>query len=219
LYPIEGKPIFAEPATNVVDDAKSLVERYQTFAKATYLQPMRTMLDAVTELKPTKIVKGGVQLEMSIEDNLTRVEWIETVDGLEIRQNTVSLHFLNGTFSSFANSWGLYKVGTTEIRVPREEAIRMAREQALDYSYRHFADEDVGDYSVLEEPAFIELNLANRGNYTVYPSWNIYLVTDKPYARVITCFHVGIWADTGLTMGFVALGGPPSETMASSPEP
>ena len=47
---LKGSPLYTQPPTNVLDAAKSILDRYQNYVGDAYLQVMRNMLDTVTEI-------------------------------------------------------------------------------------------------------------------------------------------------------------------------
>jgi hypothetical protein len=128
--------------------------------------------------------------------------------------------FDNGTFDSFANDWNLYKVGSTDVKVSMDEAIRIARGRAQNYAYT-IGNTTVSNFTILEERIKGELTMQNRGNYTVYPHWRIRLPLAKVYPGLISEIRVLLWADTGEVTYIKAignLGSPPPADSANQTE-
>lgn len=196
IYRLQGLPILKVSSDDDLDSAKSLMSKYQSFSKASYLQPIHDSLSPITELKNMTAENGSVKLEVYKEGNLSRFWWTDTVDGIEIPQKTVGLVFYNGVFEMFGDYWNVYTVGNTDVEFDREEAIQVAKERAQNYSYT-IGDTVVNNFTILEDYISAELTMQDRGNYVVYPWWEIRLPLDKAYPGLITEIRVLMWADTG----------------------
>jgi len=206
----KGSPIFAEPQpTNLLDAAKGFLERYQAYSGASYTQEMRNMLDKVDETKEVTVTSGNIKLTTSNQEiqndptaeaiECTSFEWTYTVNGVDTPQNVVRVTFEEGVFKSFGNNWNLYKIGSSEVNVSREEAINLARNAAEDYTLQiYLGDNTLTDveFNLADEPARAELFMYPRETLTVYPFWRIELYFDKYYYSAYG-IQVGIWADTG----------------------
>jgi hypothetical protein len=225
LEVLKGSPIYAEPqATNVLDSTKGLLERYQTYSGASYIQTMRGMLDTVGVTKNMTIAAGNVELTTSSQEvqndptmeaiEVTSFEWMYTVNGVDTPQNMVRFTFDNGVFSSFRDDWNLFKIGSTSA-ISQEEAINLARNAAEDYRLQIYLEDGLTDveFNLADEPARAELFTYPRETLTVYPFWRIELYFDKYYYSAYG-IRVGIWADTGeieSCKSLSGLGGPISE--------
>jgi hypothetical protein len=181
---------------------------------------MQSTLNLATGLKSWTTTEENVKLEISIEGNLSRVIWIHTVDGLDIRQNTIGFIFDNGTFDSFADDWNLFKVGSIDVRLSMDEAVRIAMERTQKYAYT-IGGITVSNFVILEEGIEAELTMQNRGNYTVYPHWSIRLPLTQVYPGLVSEIRVLLWADTGEVTYINAvgsLGSPPAADSTSQSE-
>lgn len=195
---VKGSRILAQPAANALEAVKNTLDRYQSFSKASYVQPMRYMLNSMDKLENMTITEGDMKLTVkrsSIEDYVY-VEWMKTVNGIENIYDRVILNILNGTCIGFADGGDLYKVGSGDVKVSREEAIRVAKEHAKNYSYM-IGETRVSGFTILDEPLFADLSMQPRDGYTLYPHWRIRLCLDKVYFGGVTEIRVSIWADTG----------------------
>lgn len=224
MYMLEGSTLFyAElPPANMLDAARGLIKRYQTFSGDAYLQPMCDMLDAVTELKPMTMTSGNVKLRIRNNGPRMYVEWVYTANGFDIERKRIVLAFLDGSFERFSNSWDFYSVGTTELKVSREEAIRIAMEAAQKYSWRvgPAGEVMVTNFTILDSPVSAELSWEVRENNTLYPWWNIFLYLDRVYPGNVYCIQVTLWGDTSQIDHIQAIGHlgiPPTEPTPTSP--
>jgi hypothetical protein len=200
LYPLEGSPLFAQPVSNALDETKSFLDRYQTFSDAQHLQPMRSMLDTVTELTSMTKAVGDVKLEVTEtveKDTITSIRWTNAPSGITNTYSVIALSYCNGVFESFTDWWNLYKVGNFDVKVGREEAVRIAKEHAQKYSWTVVGNITVSNVTLADNAVLAELRMQPREGNTLYPQWTILLGLDKIYPGGITQIEVFLWADTG----------------------
>ncbi|MBE0511417.1 hypothetical protein IBX38_00020 [Candidatus Bathyarchaeota archaeon] len=206
LYLLEGSPLFAQPSTNSLDDARGLLDRYQTYSGASYIHEVKGMLDTVTEPKPMTTTSGNVKLKISGE-TYTYIDWIYTVNGIDFDRNRIHFSFLNGAFNSFRDDWDLYKIGSTDVNVSEEEAIRTAREHAQNYTLKIWQNEWIEvEFNIVDEPVEVEFSTQPREPDTLYPLWDIQLYFDTLYYGW-NGIKVRMWADTGEVVSVTATGG------------
>lgn len=96
----------------------------------------------------------------------------------------------------------LYKIGSLEVKVSKDEAINIARKLAGNFSWKVGVEPNVTvvkEFKVLDKPVQASLSLQEREPLTLYPHWHITLYLDKTYPGFVTGIMVGIWADTGET--------------------
>jgi hypothetical protein len=215
LYVDKGSPLYVQPYTNVLDETKGLLDRYQTYTGASHLQDlqvMRDMLDTVTEIKPMTSTVGNVKLVISTGDYAS-FEWIYTSNGIDAPRKRIGFYFKQGYFWSFKGTWNIYSIGSTDINVSKEEAIRIAREHAENYTLKIWTGNwTVMNFTIVDEPLKAEFSMERREPLTLYPFWHIQLYFDKAYGTS-NGIEVGIWADTGEVLFCQATGiagGPPT---------
>jgi len=231
LEVLKGSPIYTESQpTNVLDMAKGLLERYQTYSGASYLQTMRNMLGTIDEIKNMTTTVDNARLTISIENIptapsaepiiYTNFDWVYTVNGIDAPQNVVSFTLDQGFFRSFRDDWNLYKIGSTDVNVSKEEAISMAMNAAKNYTLTIWMNEWIEvEFTIVDEPVTAELFMYPRETLTVYPFWRIELYFDKLYYSAYG-IQVGIWADTKQITYCESLsyaGGPPEEENPTTP--
>jgi hypothetical protein len=231
LEVLGGSPIYAEQQpTNVLDATKDFLKRYQTYTGASYLQAMRSMLETVDVTKSMTITSGNAKLITSNQEvqhdptveaiTATSVDWIYTVNGVDAPQNVISFNFENGIFKSFRDDWNLYKIGSTDVNVSKEEAIGMAMNAARNYTLKIWMNEWIEvEFKIVDEPVTAELFMYPRETLTVYPFWRIELYFDKLYYSAYG-IGVGIWADTKKIKYCESLsytGGPPEGENPTTP--
>ena len=228
----KGSPIFAESQpTKVVDATKGFLERYQSYSEASYIQTMCDMLDTVDLTKDATITSGNVKLTTSSQEiqndpNVEAIEgtsfkWTYTVNGVDAPQNVVRVTFEGAVFKSFRDDWNLYKIGSSNVNISKEEAINLARNAAEDYTLQIYLDDGLTDveFNLVDEPVTAELFMYPKETLTVYPFWRVELYFDKYYYSAYG-IQVGIWADTGEIVSCESLSGlvgPISEEESTEP--
>jgi hypothetical protein len=214
LYVDKGSPLYVQPSTNFLDAAKGLLERYQTYSGASHLQEMRNMLDTLTEMKTMTTTVGNIKLEVSTGGDSAYFSWMYTFDGIDATRKGTYIYFEHGSFKYFSDGWGIYSIGSTDINVSEEEAIRIAREHAENYTLKIWTGNwTVMNFTIVDEPLKAEFSMERREPLTLYPFWHIQLYFDKAYGTS-NGIEVGIWADTGEVLFCQATGiagGPPTE--------
>ena len=210
---LEGSPLFAPPPpTNVIDNAKVFLQRYQTYTGASYLQVMRDMLDTVDEIENMTTTVGNVTLEMSSQGDIIFFEWLFTLNGFTMREKKVEVVFRNGVFESFMDNYDLFTFGNIDVNVSGEEAIAIARQHVKNFSWKVSMGGDdwieVTEFNVVDEPMEVDVWMYPREeNSTVlYPHYHINLYLDAVYPGNVNRIAVGIWADTGEIIYCQALG-------------
>jgi hypothetical protein len=208
LYLLKGSPLYAQPQTNVLDVAKSILDRYQNYVGDAYLQVMRNMLDTVIEIKPMTKSVGNVKLIVSSGENFARFEWIYTSNGLDFTRKRRSIHFEHGSLIDFCDLWGLYKIGSDSVNVSEEEAINIARNATKDMPklYGRVGNETIVlQPKVANSPVEAKLMVGIKEPLTLYPLWHVQLYFDKLYGNYYGV-AVDIWADTGEIRGTYGTG-------------
>jgi hypothetical protein len=207
LEVLKGSPIFVQPSTNIVDEAKSLLEGYQAYSGASYPQEMCDMLDKVDVTKEMTVTSSNIKLTTSSQNVQhdpameaiihTYFEWMYTVNSVDAPQNVLRATFENGIFKFFRDDWSLFKIGSTSA-ISQEEAINLAMDAAEDYTLQiYLGDNTLTDveFNLVDEPVTAELFMYPRETLTVYPFWRIEVYFDKYYYSAYG-IQVGIWADT-----------------------
>ncbi len=196
LYNLEGLPITIQTSSSTLSEAKNILDRYQTFSKESYFQPLRDILSNVNDLKSMMTTKGNIKLKITVNESFETIQWIRMVNGIDNTYNRITLRFRNGTFESFWDSWNLYPTGEFNIKVMREEAINIAKGALQNYSYK-VGPIKVNNFTFVDSPLSADLSMQPRENNTLYPWWDIRLYLDKVYPGRVTSFQVTLWADTG----------------------
>lgn len=199
LHVIEGTPYYSQlQPTNTLDAAKDLLERYQTYSGASHLETMRNMLATVDEIRNFETISGNVKLIISTEANIVKIQFVYTADNVDFQAKSVELIFDNyGFLQQLSDDWTLYKVGSTEVNISKEEAINIAVEYAKNYSWT-VNGEVINNFTLVEESASAELYPhAREDALALIPYWYVTIDLDRVYPDRVDSLAVGLWADTG----------------------
>lgn len=217
LYPIEGSPLFAlTPSTNGLLATKGVLSRLQNYQPASYLATMRGMLDTVPSRTNSTTTVGNVRQAISFGANSEDTEWSYSPNGIENTFKAVTLGLQNGSFAYFSDNWNLYTIGDMNVNVPEAQAVNIAKQAAIN-KYSASGNQTSSNFTILDQNAMATLTMQDRGNYSLYPHWEILLPLDKAYGA-ITAIRALVWADTG-QVAFVAAvgnGGAPQTSQNSA---
>jgi len=199
IYVYEGSPMYTQsPPAGVLDMSDSFLQKYQSFVESPELSAdlsvMRDMLTMVDTSEDTLTV-GNIKLEVKNSN----FDWIYTFNGMEL--HAIGLSFRNGHLFAFSDDRNLFTIGSTEVKVSKEEALNLAMNYAEDYSWNvKMGDgwKEVTDFQIVEDSATAELWAHPREDpSTLFPYWYITLPLDKVYLGTVNRIQVGVWADSG----------------------
>ena len=199
LYVLEGTPIYSQlQPTNLLDASKGLLERYQQYSGASYLQEMRNMMEKVNEIGDFETTSSNMRLIMSTEANKAKIQWVYTSNSIDFQSKSLVLNFDDyGFLETLSDDWYIFKVGSTEVKVSKEEAINIAIEYVKDYSWTANGGE-INNFTIVSEPVSATLwPHAREDPLTLVPYWYVTLYLDRIYPDRVDRLAVGLWADTG----------------------
>ncbi len=214
FYPEQGMPLFVDTEDNVVEEAKSILERYEANYNVSYVQEMRSSLDMFASLGNSLInvtrVMGDITMEVSVTvtsgmSKIEQITWSRAVNGIYNRHDLVSLRFRNGVLNLFCDSWNRYEIGSASVNVNEAQAISIAQEEAKK-TWWTSGNVTVSNVKVVDESILTELYFAPREE-KLYPFWVIRMGLDKVYPGGVTSLTVVIRADTGQPEGTSANSG------------
>ena len=199
LHVLEGTPYYSQlQPSNILDSAKGLLERYQIYSRASYLETMRNMLETVDSIGDSETKSGNVKLIISTEVTDVKIQFVYTSDNVDFQAKRVELIFDNyGFLQSLRDDWTHFKAGSTEVNVSEEEAINIAIEYAKNYSWTANG-EVINNFTLIEESASADLWPHSREEPLVLiPYWYVEIYLDRVYPDRVDRLAVGLWADTG----------------------
>ncbi len=195
----EGSPVYSQPQPyTMLDAAKGLMNRFNSFEDTSYLQDMRAMLDSIEETDNAEIVEGNIKLTVSISGSNAEFLWQYTENGVDFSPKSVSLIYENGVLKELTDGYFLFTIETTQVAIATtEEAIAIARNAVEDFTWT--ADGVVvSDFTILTEPVLATFHPTLRtSGLSLVPYWEVRFYLDKVYAGGVNRIDVGVWADTG----------------------
>ena len=203
LYPDQGEPFLTQQSTNILNEAKNVLDKYQTYSAASYIQPIRDLLSTVTDFDFKNLTWNTIKLKIvDSEDNYLTFQWMNTFYSFYNDYSKVILRFNDkGLLVQFWDSWDIYTLANYDLKISRDEAIHIAKDATSGYSY-NVGDILVDDFAIVDDPLSVVLDLQPREGYVLYPGWSIHLYFDKKYPGQVTGLHVTMWADTGDITGY-----------------
>jgi hypothetical protein len=205
LYEVsQGPPIYSEQPSTDLRDAASFLQRYQAYTGDTALEKMRNLLDTVNPATNTTTTVDNIKLTVSVTPDETRFVWSTTYNGADY--NRLILEFENGYLFDFYDDRSFYNVGSTEVNISEEEAVRIALEHVATYSYTYNGTE-IAKFNIVEEQIRTKLQVMGKFNaLELYPLWTVDLPLDEVYSSGVSYIEVRLWADTGEIIDCEALG-------------
>jgi hypothetical protein len=218
IYTLSGAYIYAEPpATDLLNQTKTILQRYQAYAKQvydtdnSYLEPMQNILNSVSGLSPANITVGNVNFQVSESESRTLIQWIYTENGFSMKYKRLALAFRNNAFESIIDNWRIYSVGAFSV-INSDEAYKLALDTAQNCEFR-IVNEDVNEVVTLPDLSdagyqmyFTMLPYRNetsdmpskiaRDPLTLYPYWQFYFYFKGGEIGGYSGIQVGIWGDT-----------------------
>ena len=196
----EGSVTYSEPQPfDLVESASNLLNRYMEYGNASYLGNMSSLLGLVDEVKNIEITDtgGNLKLKISTSEDRTEFFWLYTKNDVDFSAKSLSFVFKNRVCQSITDGWVLFESGSTEVNISRDEAIDLAKEAALVFTWE-YEGEVVGNFTVLDTPVVAVFHPHPREDFlNLIPYWYVTLYLDKVYPGEISSIAVGLWGDTG----------------------
>jgi hypothetical protein len=189
-------PIYIEPqSTDILEAARSLIERYKSISDEPHLEEMSQLLASVN-VTDNEATLGNIRLKMTIYGDTAEILLMYTINEFGFSAKNIRLLFQNNILKEISDDWFLFSV-SDEIFVSKEEAIQIALNAAKDFEWT--ADGvTVSDFSVrAERVSAVFFPHPRSGGMTLIPYWYITLYLDKEYPGGVNGITVGVWADTG----------------------
>jgi hypothetical protein len=201
-----GSVAFTDVPLDLLDSANGFLERYQSFAGASYVQPMPILLNKIDVTKNATTTSDNIKLNVQNEENFTSITWIYTSNGVDFSSKGVGITFKNGIFYNFGDGWNLYKVGSDKLQISEQAAIDTTIALAKDYKLVVGTGNDTTEVKFSINTSNIDTMLTTlpREPLTLYPAWIVQLYFDEVYYTNYG-FQARTWADTNEVISFVPL--------------
>ena len=187
--------------------AKDFLQRYQAAYNKSYCERFLNFLEKVTPNQNQTIKEGNVTFQFQYFPNYEELHyrkrtfslsWDYTINNVPVRFKTVSIDVSkDGYVSFFRDTWELYYIVSSRIKVSREQAVSVARAYAEDYALK-WGQEIV---SVDTHFSYTWTDFRGSGDrHALYPHWAVTVCFDKRNDDGfwgVESYGVAIWADTG----------------------
>ncbi len=191
IYASDGSPFYLQPLPNgSLDAVKGFLQRYQVYSNASIVQEALNILGTITELEAMNTTVGNLKMRVTGDS----IDWVRTISGLEFPTG-LSISLNNSVVDTFSDESSFYHIGSADVDIAREEAVRIALEEAKNYTTVTLWGIGTLPFKVAEEPLTVELYVATA-NFTMYPCWRVRFVAD-PEVYSVSGVEVGVRADTG----------------------
>jgi hypothetical protein len=206
---LEGFPPYApsyvqSKVSDIVNFTEDFIERYKSVTNDSYLDEFGKLLSAATEAN-TEVTMGNTKLRIAINGDNAKVTLLYTANGFDYPTKSLTLVFQNHALQEIDDDWFLYKVGSTQVDISRNQAIEIARNAADDFEWNANGVQ-VSNFNVLNDPVSALFFPHPRTDpLTLEPYWYITLYLDREYPGGVSSITVGVWADTGEVANIEAL--------------
>jgi hypothetical protein len=201
-----GSVLQSATSNNLVDSAKSFLDRYQAFTGENLSEMVNTLAHADSSKNMTTSA-GNIKLQISSQsldsktvDTIFR--WTNTINGADY--TALGVTFRNGNFYALRDDRGLYKIGNTDVNVTQNQAIDLALKYIGNYSYQGITGSDdnpqyvaITGFNVTKENITTQLSTSIRESSALYPYWSVQLPLKENYPGNVWALLVSVWADSG----------------------
>ncbi|HEX9861674.1 MAG TPA: hypothetical protein VGB11_00145 [Candidatus Bathyarchaeia archaeon] len=198
LYVDKGQVISNKQYVNIVDAAKSVLEKYQTYTKIDSAT-MIAMLDNVDATKDSSTMVGNINFTkytiIAYGIEVTTFRWAYTVNGAEYTK--LGVEFQNGIFSSLYDTRSVYSIGDTTVNISREQAIDIAMKYSETYSYAMPSGSQVSGFNITEDRSTAKLVTYPINSTVLRPYWHVELYLNQTYPGYVEGLTIYVWANSG----------------------
>jgi hypothetical protein len=207
ILTVQSGPIFPSKHTsNTIESARDFLGKYQIYLGSDLSEMMNTLSTADISKNMT-ITSGNTKLKVLsyiIEPETvdTIFRWTHTVNGADY--TAVGITYRNGNFYALRDDRGLYKIGSTDVKISKEQATSLAIEYLQNYSYTGITGSDenpkyieISGFNITKESITAELNTYPREASILYPYWSVQIPLAENYPGNVWALRVSIWADSG----------------------
>jgi hypothetical protein len=191
-----------------IKSAQTFLNNYYKYSADSFYLDLSAMLDGINEQKNSTQTYGTVKLEVLATDGSTVFRWIYTANDMDASSKSVALRYKNGYLKYFIDTWNLYQIGSTEVKVSEKQAIDIAMEAARASSWNMGTDNKtvkITGFTVanamISENTFASNIYADQPRsedpLMLYPVRSVWVSLDKFYPGNVYGFNVYVWADTG----------------------
>jgi hypothetical protein len=194
-------PIYKQAqSADILQATKDLIQRYRTVENDTYLDEASLLLSMVDNTNSDQTL-GNTKLRLFTYGIDASAYLIYTSNGTDFEAKRITTNFEKNhntnILTSFTDDWFLYKVGSTEINISRDQAILAAKDAIRNFSWS--ADGvQVTNFNIIDNQISVVFSSKTKTDpLTLYPYWLVTLPLDQTYPGGVNSLAAGVWADTG----------------------
>jgi hypothetical protein len=191
-------PLYIQPqATNTMEAAKNLIDRYRTSSGESYLEEINTLLSTAPETSSEQTL-GTVKMKTTVYLDNVVILFTYNSNGYPFSAKSLRMQFEDHVLKEMSDDWFLFKISNNAtVNINEEQAIQIARNAAQNYEWTANG-QTISDFTILQEPSSAVFYPHPRNErLTLVPYWYITLYLDKEYPVQVNSITVGVWADTG----------------------
>jgi DNA-binding transcriptional ArsR family regulator len=207
---LEGSPSFpliytVPQPTDVFQTCRGLLDRYKIAFNDSYMDQVSTLMASAKDNGSDQAF-GDVKLQFSSYDDYADVLLMYSKNGADFQAKSLHVSYQNKILTEFSDDWLLFKVGSTQIDVSKEQAVLIAKNAAKSYSWT-VSGTKVSNFQILDNPVSVQFypKPGDSDIFTLYPYWYVTFYLDKTYPGGVSQIAVGVWADTGQVESIDAL--------------
>ncbi len=201
LTQLEGAPNYPpiythQQSTDILQATRDLVTRYRASMNDSYLPEITSLLKASTQTSEDQTY-GNAKLQLSTLGVNSEAYITYTINDTDFVSKSLHVVLENRIVTQFNDDWFLYKIGSTQITISKEQAMLIAKNSAKSFSY-NTNGATTSNMTVLDSPISVAFwGHTKTDSLTLYPYWYVTLRLDRTYPGGVNGIGVGIWADTG----------------------
>ncbi len=200
VYAEKGQVISDKQHDNLIDAAKSFLEKYQAYTKIDSTNLIK-VLDKIDPTKDSTITEGNVELTVSSYDKvgteLTLFKWAYIVNGAEYNSLQVGFQTKTLVFDVLLDTRALYSVGDTTVNVSSDQAIDIAVKHSESYSYAMPDGSQISGFNITKDKTTTELLTTTLNTTELRPYWMVRMYLNQTYPGSVIGLTVFIWANNG----------------------
>jgi hypothetical protein len=190
--------------------AQTYLSDYSAYTQESLFTELGNSLNSIDASKNSTVTADNYKLQVQTteEDGYTTFNWMYSFNGVDAPEKSVAIGYKNGTLKYFVDSWSIYSIGSTDLKLTEKEAVAIALQCAGNFSYLVGSGSDAVLVSGLNVtgPKSVQLlfcddsganNPRCNDTLTLYPMWRIGIGLDHWYPGNVYGVYVDVWADTG----------------------
>lgn len=214
----KGQLISDRTYVNLVDAAKSILERYQSYTKI-YSANLIEMLSSIDATRDVNILSGNINFTKcttkAYDIEVTTFSWAYTVNGAKYTE--LIIEFQNGIFHTLYDTRNIYTIGDTTVNITAEQAVNIAVNYSEAYSYSLTDGRRISGFNITKDRSTARLVAYPVNSTVLRPYWHVELFLNQTYPGSVVGLTIFVWANSGevFLCNPIAYGGSADNNLAS----